>query len=351
MKATAIVFPELGRAELQEVELPELGPEDLEITSLYTGVSAGTEKNIFTGGNYAFSLGGNRSQPFPLVPGYQQVGTISRVGGRVTNYTVGQRVYAGYWSYPVAVQGATAGGHMSARVGPGTVSALEASRRNGLETLPVELPDSMPDEEAALLSTAAIGLHMAKRVPVRSSDKVLVLGLGLIGQFCAQAARALEGTVTAADRIPERLRLASTLGAHRAVDLSTPDGWDEIMAGGPYDVVLETTGINSLIDNVLGRSRAVGPSLLRPQGSIVLIAGRFRVEYDFNPGQSVEAALMHGRGHTAEDLDELLDYWKKGMVRVAPLITHRFGFDQAPDVYRMIKEGPQGWLGIVFKWR
>ena len=39
-----------------------------------------------------------------------------------------------------------------------------------------------------------------------------------------------------------------------------------------------------------------------------------------------------------------------GQLQIDPLITHRPSFREAPQVYRMILDRPNEFLGIVFDW-
>ena len=73
MGIEGIVFTAPGVVELRDdLELPELGPGDIEIITKASGVSPGTEKNRLFGGNWAVG--------YPSVSGYQQVGLVGRVG-------------------------------------------------------------------------------------------------------------------------------------------------------------------------------------------------------------------------------------------------------------------------------
>lgn len=320
----AIVFAARGQVELWDtLALPALGDEEVEVRTLRSGVTAGTEKNLLLGGNYAAG--------YPCIPGYQQVGRVSRAGPGVRDLAVGQRVYAHFWGRSPAGIVGEGGAHVASRVGPASGNLLP-------------LPDDLPDEEAALLSVASIGLHAVRRAGVGLGQRVLVLGLGIIGQFAAQAARALGGRAVGVDRVPLRLDLAARLGCEATIDGRADDAWDRLALAGPFDAVIETTGLNDLVGAVLERR------LLIPRGALVMVGGRFTVEYPFNLAQRLEAAILHTSHHTNQETAEVIRLRRAGLWHIAPLITHRVRPDQAPEVWRMILADDPSWLGIVYDW-
>lgn len=322
---TAIVFPRSGEVAIwDDLTLPELGPDDVELRTTRSGITAGTERNLLLGGNY--------SPGFPVMPGYQQVGRIARVGAAVVDWQVGQRAYAHFWGKPFGGPAHSGvGAHVSARVGPARGSIIP-------------LPDGVPDDEAALLSVASIGLHAVRRAQVSLGQRVLVLGLGIIGQFAAQAVRVMGGRATTVDQVPLRLHYASHLGCETSLDGRAADLWERLAALGPFDAVIETTGQNQLVQEILQRA------LIIPRGAIVLVGGRFTVEYGFNIAQRLEAALLHTTHHTNDDTAEVIRLRQAGLWQIAPLITHRFRPAAAPQAWQLIQGPTQDWLGIVYEW-
>ena len=94
-------------------------------------------------------------------------------------------------------------------------------------SLAVPVPDGLDDAVAPACGIAGIAgwLPVARRAPVRSDDRVLVLGAtGTVGSVAVQAARELGAErVVAAGRDPARLRRALELGADAAVSLEGDD--------------------------------------------------------------------------------------------------------------------------------
>ena len=88
MKAKAIVFEAPHSLSVRELELAPMGPRDLEITVAVSGISTGTERLLWEGSMPPFP-----GLSYPLVPGYETVGTIAKMGAEVTGWAVGDSVF------------------------------------------------------------------------------------------------------------------------------------------------------------------------------------------------------------------------------------------------------------------
>jgi len=123
------------------------------------------------------------------------------------------------------------------------------------------LPDELSDDAGALLEPLSVGIWACRKGGVGLGSHVLVTGAGPIGNLSMQAARAAGATTVAvADVNVERLERAAQLGATQTIDLNdrqlTPED-------GPFDVLLECTGAESLTGQAI--------LALRPAGTAVLV--------------------------------------------------------------------------------
>ena len=84
------------------------------------------------------------------------------------------------------------------------------------------LPDSLSDEEGALMEPLSVGVWACQKAGVSAGDRVLVTGAGPIGLLAMQCALAFGATeVTVSDVNERRLALAARTGATRTS--SRPD--------------------------------------------------------------------------------------------------------------------------------
>ena len=85
----AVVIPQAGTLGMQTVTLAEPGPRAVVVETVYTSISAGTERML---------LAGQLPHPmleFPVVPGYETVGRVVEVGPDVAPEWLGRWVFLG----------------------------------------------------------------------------------------------------------------------------------------------------------------------------------------------------------------------------------------------------------------
>src|SRR5687768_11604137 len=93
MQTKAIVFAGPREATIADMSVLAPGAGEVQVQTDFSTISAGTEgwilRNEFTW----------TPTPFPCVPGYQRIGTVTRVGAEGTGFQVGDRVMAvaGSW--------------------------------------------------------------------------------------------------------------------------------------------------------------------------------------------------------------------------------------------------------------
>jgi 3-hydroxyethyl bacteriochlorophyllide a dehydrogenase len=88
MKAKAIVFEAPKSLCVRELELAPMGPLDLEVVVSYSGISTGTERLLWEGTMPPFP-----GLSYPLVPGYETVGTVVNLGAEVSRLQKGDHVF------------------------------------------------------------------------------------------------------------------------------------------------------------------------------------------------------------------------------------------------------------------
>src|SRR6266702_1320161 len=102
------------------------------------------------------------------------------------------------------------------------------------------VPDSLPDDAAALVEPLSVGVWACRKARVGPGSRVLVVGAGPIGLVCLQAARACGATYVAiTDVNPRRLEFARQLGASEVVNAREMSLADAVIEP---DVLLECSG-------------------------------------------------------------------------------------------------------------
>ena len=329
----ALVTDANQRFSIQDVMLPEPGPRQIQVQTLYSGVSIGTEFAVIKGkldwGSY------------PLVTGYQGVGIVESVGTDVTEFSVDDRVYYRANRQIESIDGQTitgaSGVHCSHAVTD--VDGTHAAER---------LPEGIDEESASMFVMPAVGLNGVDIANPRMGDTVVVYGSGLIGLGVIAACSHRGCVVVAADIEGDRLEIAKRLGADHTINLEMEDAAERIEALSPggADVVFEATGIPDCIDPAIALCRREGKLIL--QGNY----GARPISYHFLPPHGKRLTMFY-------PCDDGLEMCRRAVLKnmatgVLPwhhTITHRCSFEDAHQLFDAVNRGRAATvLGAVIRW-
>lgn len=199
----------------------------------------------------------------------------------------------------------------------------------------VPTTDGMSFEQAAMLEPACVGLHAVKRVDV-AGRTVLVIGSGPIGVFTSQCARALGAAkVYVADLDSWRLAIARKSGVTATLDLSKAKLEAAAAANGidlkQTSVFFDCVGLEGqALDEILRVAR---------RGSNVVVVGVLQTRYELPhlPDFVQHELSLHGTTmYAAEDYRQMIQLVSEKRISTDGLITHEFGLEEIPDVFRFI---------------
>jgi 2-desacetyl-2-hydroxyethyl bacteriochlorophyllide A dehydrogenase len=182
---------------------------------------------------------------------------------------------------------------------------LKAPKLNGLEL--------------AMVEPLTVGFHAAKRGRITNSDKVMVLGCGMIGAGAIAGSVIRGATVTAVDIDDHKLRLAHRLGARFTINTSNADlhkEVDAITGGEGPDVVIEAAG---------------RPATYQSAVNIVAFAGRVvcigyaseDVKFATPLFVKKELDILGSRNAAREDFRSVISYLEKGQFPLEETITRK----------------------------
>ena len=331
MKTKQIFFTKVHHAELQEVDVREIGANEVLTEMEYTVVSGGTERAFLLGMN-------NTSQKFPMSMGYCGVGRVLQVGREVKSVSVGDRVLVYH------------GHHAKYNITPEIkVTKIES--------------DAIESLDAAFVVIASMGLGGVRKLELELGESAMVMGLGLLGIFALQFCR-VSGAypVIAADLSQERRELALKLGADYAFDPSAPDFVEQIRA------VTGGEGVRGTVE-VSGASVAMKQALecASRMGRISLL-GCTRVSdcaVDFyqqvhQPGVKLIGAhnfvrpLVESYPHHwthQDDCKAILNLIGARRIQVSPIVSRVVSPEDATEIYNQLCDDPSFPMGTVFDWR
>ncbi len=337
MKSHAVVFTAPGKVAFQEVSCPEPGPEDVVIDLTHSWISNGTEGSFLRGerlaGDTARKLGD--PEPFPLIAGYQKVGWVRQVGADVTDFKVGDFVFA-IMSRVEGMFDNEFAGHVSPSV----------CRQDFVHHLPSEA-QADPEAYCGMVLTQ-VGYNCGMRPRIQAGELAVVVGDGLVGQWAAQTLLQRGARVIMTGRHEDRLAAFRTYtgdgGGGQAVKVSGL-GVEEVVTlqAGPIAVLVDTIGDARLFDAYL-------PHL--QHGGTIVAAGFYGLEgfIEVQRYRFREIAFDFVAGITRERIDITIEWVREGQLWTTPLITHRFPVAQAAEAWALIESKREPVLGVVLEW-
>ena len=179
------------------------------------------------------------------------------------------------------------------------------------------VPDGVADEAAVFVEPLAAACEILQQIHVHPTDRVLVIGVGRLGQLCAQVLALTGAAVTAISRNPARLRLLPE-GIGRATLAEVEQDATGVQGA---DIVVDCTGSPDGL--------ALATRLVRPRGTLVLKT----TTHDIGsltpiPWVIDELTLVASRcGPFAPALRLLA----AGLVDPRPLISAEFGLDDGVE--------------------
>lgn len=217
-----------GEAEIRPAALPDPGPGEVLVRTLYTGISRGTETLVFRGEVPASQHRVMRAPfqegdfPAPVKYGYLNVGVVMDGPAALRGRTV-------FCLYP----------HQTQYVVPAEAVTV--------------VPDGVPPTRAVLAGTVETAVNALWDAAPRVGDRIAVIGAGMVGCCVARLLAALPGArVQLVDLDPARAETAAALG----VEWVAPEH-----AAGGCDLVFHTSASSA------GLARSL--ELLGPEGVVI----------------------------------------------------------------------------------
>lgn len=281
----------------------------------------------------------------PYAPGHEAVGTVEALGPDATGVDIGQRVL------------------LKPNVACGACDNCGAGRTNACENLTwigcdpsrhwsgamaelfvapsanlYPVPDDVDDRTAVLVECLATPVHAARISGDLSGARVVVLGAGTIGVFCAVAARAAGASrVVVTDLDEGKLARALRIGADGAVNASVDDLEVQVIEalGGRADVVMDCVANE--------RSFAQAVQMLRRAGTLDIVGVPARDAVLPMPYiQDYEIRVQGSAAYTETDIETSIAIARSGGIPTDELIATSFDLEHAADAFESAARDSSG---------
>lgn len=336
MKSKQIIFTELRKAELLDVEIEALRDDEVLVKTEFSAISAGTERANFVGARNSWLIEEDVPAEFPRYPGYSSSGIVMEVGKNVKDLKIGDRVAV------------VAGYHRS---------VTKVNEKNV-----VKLPDNVSLKDASYGYISTFPMAAVRKVKVEIGESAMVMGLGILGLFSVRFLKASGAVpVIAVDPIASKRELALELGADYAFDPTEADFYDKVkvVTNGGVNAVIEVTGLGS------GMTQAL--ECMKKFGRIALLGctrkSDFTVDYYrliHGPGISVIGAHTMARPDLEsssglwtypDDLKAFINLLSYNRISCDVFNGHLYSPEDANEVYTRVADDKTFPVGAIFDWR
>jgi predicted dehydrogenase/threonine dehydrogenase-like Zn-dependent dehydrogenase len=357
-----------GPVEVLDVPRPVPAPTEVLVATIASVISPGTERAV-TALAQASLLAKARARP-DLV---RQVARKARADGlgatvRAVRGRLAEDLLLGYSAAGEVLEVGTAvsgirPGQLVATGGAGHASHAQFQAVPGL--LCAVIPAGVLPADAAFTTVASIALHGLRLAEVGPGSKVVVSGLGLVGQLAARLAMAAGCDVAGIDPAPHARSAAAGSGLLALDELgdATTGRILDWSRGRGADAVLVCAASKSSVPV------ARAPALCRDRAPVVIV-GDTGLELDRTPFYEKELSLRFARSYgpgrydasyeawgvdypagqvrwtEGRNFEAVLDLLAAGRLQVADLVTHTFDIAAAAGAYRLIEERAEPYLAI-----
>ncbi|HVH32114.1 MAG TPA: alcohol dehydrogenase catalytic domain-containing protein [bacterium] len=278
----------------------------------------------------------------PHVPGHEIVAEVVQAGEAVEEFSPGDRIFVHHHAPCMRCRFCQRGDHVhcetwrKTKLIPGGLSDLAIVPREVASADVLPLPRELSDDAATFVEPLACVVKAAHRAGVGPGDRILVIGLGVMGLLQVMLARRLGAElIMGADRVASRLQRGKDAGADVIVDVTRtalPEAVRSHTEGTGADVVVVGPGTVEAIE--------LGFRCVAPGGSLVLFTPTppgdvwpFPVHDAYFHEVSVIPSYSAGPPQTQEAL-----HWLARGLPVETLITHRYPLEGAAEGYRLVRE-------------
>lgn len=342
----AAILEDLDSLVLREVPTPEVGADSALLRVEAVSI-CGSDVRILHHGN-------PRVKP-PTIIGHESAGTVVKVGRNVQRVKEGQRVALGA-DVPCGqcrwcVVGMGNNCAINYAVGyqiPGAFAQYMLLPKLLLEWGPVTpFSERLSYEEAALAEPLACAINGMELVQMGTGKSVVIMGLGPIGCMMIDLARHWGASkIIGVQRSRARLQMARFYGADVYICSEEEDVVarcrEETDGEGP-DIVLTTSA------SVEAHEQAV--EMVAHRGYVNLFGGLPKnarpMQLYSNTIHYKECFLTGSHGSVPRQHEEAVRMLEAGIVRVKPLITHRFPLSDILEAFQVM-ESRQGMKVTLF---
>ena len=341
------------------------------VESLYTVVSAGTERGLasFGGKNLIQKALERPDQVKKVMEKLSTDGIVTTIESAFNKLAEPMPMgYSGVGRVIACGKGVTEvqAGDLVAMVGTAYHCEINRVSRTMLTKVPEELTDYRQAAFCALGGIALEGIHQAEVVP---GETVAVIGMGLVGQIVCRVLNAYGCDVIGYDVVDKtmpgtRLKAFINSGDDNAADMTKA-----LTRGRGVDKVIITAATNSNAPMDLAAAIARDRGIICMIGVTQMNIDRrpyyerelsFRIARSYGAGRydstyeqkGIDYPIGYVRFTEGRNIEEFVRLLAQGRISLTDIITHEIPFEKAAEAYEMITKNPnhERYIGVLLKY-
>ncbi len=339
----ALVVEDAKKLVYKDIEIPKVEEGKVLIRVKACGICGSDIPRARDGGVHSF----------PQVVGHEFAGEIVKLGEKVENYKVGDRVTAAPLIPCEKCENCQKGN-------PAMCSSYSfiGSREQGAMAEYVAVPsknliklaDNVTYEQGACIEPITVALHGVERVNIISGKRAIVYGCGTIGILLMQClkAKGLE-KVYVVDIDDFKLSMAKELGAYKVINSLKTDVTEYFNEEGKVDYVFETAGVNFIQSQVL--------NLVDRLGSVVYVGTAHKdVTMDNKTFENILRGELNVTGSwmsysapfPGSEWKAAVEYLESGKINVDKIITHKFKLEEGYSAFETMLNKDENSLKVMY---
>lgn len=322
-----------GQVEMQNIPIPEIGPNDI-LLKVKSASICGWDIEMWRH---------KMANPVkvPVVQGHEFSGVIDKIGSEVTKFKVGDRVVSETAAYICGECNQCLNGNYNLcskrkGFGYGTNGAFTDFVKVPQRCLH-KIPDNISFDHAALTEPACVAynalIQMSRIIP---GKPLLIIGPGPVGLFCLQISKIagadpiiIVGTST--DEI--RFGVAEDLGANQIINVEKEDVRKKVFN------ITKGEGFNLVVD-AAGNEKAfrLAVDTVACLGQITKIGwGPKPINFSLDPIISKGARIQGTFSHIWSTWEDVLSLIGRGKIVMEPMITKRIDLGEWLGTFKEIE--------------
>jgi L-iditol 2-dehydrogenase len=325
---------------IEEIPVPSIGKEEVLLKVKASGICGSDVIEWY------------RIPKAPLVLGHEATGVIGRIGDKVADVEVGDRVFVSHHIPCNQCRYCQRGNHTACHTlhttnyYPGGFSQFIRVPKINVKFGIYKLPVDMSFEEGTFVEPLGCVSRGQRLSNLQKTDTLLIIGGGISGILHAQLAK-FKGVknIVVADINPYKLELAKKFGANHALNAkdNLPQRLKEVNDGHLADQVIVCTGATTAAIAALDCVESGGTILYFavPDPTVNLLV-------PINQFWRNEITIRTSYGAAPTDLETSLKMLATGKFNVKDMITHRLSLREAQEGFRLMAEADKS-LKIILE--